>query len=669
MNIITDIRDLETMVDYYSFQDAFAFDVETWGDNRLDPIRNDVLWIALSTEGRTDVIPMGHPNGDFLHWEKPVLASGLARLEKGYELREMDYSKDQKKWTPHFTEAPTQLSPGEVFATLKPLFFSKTITKVAHNAKFDIKSIAKYYGGKSPETPFFCTRIAVPILDTRNIHKSSLEATVKRELDIEMVKGVGAEVERHDFNTVATYAGTDAELTYKVYKNMLPRFAQDNLEVVWQLEMDTLKVVCDMELAGALLDVSAMEGLQERLEIDIDLSRADCYRVAGRAFNLNSPSEKQKLLFLPKDQGGRGIRPSTKAKVALTDGGWERKLNGESLTVKDYSTGRDALEAITTRDELVTSLLDYMEYNKLLTTYITPYLGGDVVRTNNGKSRIVSKEALLVDGRVHGDFQQSGTVTGRFSSKQPNLQNIPNPRTEYGRLIRNLFVAPPGHKLVVADYSQIEPRIIASFSEDPVWMNSYLNDEDIYTAIADPLGIDRAGGKVLVLSLSYGVGPDKVANSLGITVTEARGLMRDFEDRFKKVSRYKKEVIARAASKRPVPYVTTVLGRRRYLPDLRSIEPGYKASAERQAFNTVIQGSGADIIKLAMVRAHSCFVDEPDVNIILTVHDEIVTVTPDHLADEVAEAIRESMEGVKVPGIKVPLIADVKIVDKWGDAK
>ena len=319
------------------------------------------------------------------------------------------------------------------------------------------------------------------------------------------------------------------------------------------------------------------------------------------------------------------------------------------------------------KDELVDALLEYQDLNKLSTTYVVPYLGGEVTRTTAGKSRIVDKKSLLINGKVHTNFKSHGAETGRFSSSDPNLQNIPS-SGQYGKLIRNLFYAPEGYKLVVADYSQIEPRVIASFSNDPILMNNYLTGGDVYTTIGNTVGLDRKAGKVLVLAMSYGVGPDKIASSLGLKLPEAKKLLNGFMEQFHDIDKYKAKVI-RLARNLDVPYVETIFGRRRYLPDLKSQENGLKSRAERQAFNTVIQGSAADIMKLAIVRAHSCFVDEPDVNVLLTVHDELVTVAREDLAEETAEAIRESMEGIKLKEITVPLIADVKIVDKWGQAK
>ena len=666
MNIITTKKQLEELVEFYSKVDGFAFDVETVGENRIQPVVNDVLWISLATEGRTDVIPMGHPNGDFLKWDKELLLSGQKKVAAGKELKETDYSKNQAKWTPVFDAPPEQLLPGDVFKALKPLFFSDQL-KVGHNVKFDLKSIAKYYRGVVPKKPFFDTLMAAFVIDNRNRGKLGLKDCSEKYLKIKVEKGIGAMVEVHSFSEVAHYSGFDSEVTWKLYKELAPKLT-GSLARVWGLEMDVVGALCDMELAGATVDVEELTNLKKRLEIDIDAAVARAYRLAGKPFPMNSVQEKQKLLFSPKEEGGRGIKPNLKVKIALTTKGQDMLAARLPLTINQYSVSSDALEFYRSKDELVDAILEYQDLNKLMTTYVMPYLGGDIVRTNAGKSRIVEKKSLLINGKVHTSFKSHGAETGRFSSSDPNLQNIPS-SGQYGKLIRNLFVAPKGYKLVVADYSQIEPRIVASFSNDPIMMDNYLNGKDIYTTIGDTVGLDRKAGKVLVLAMTYGVGPDKIASSLGLTVEAARKLLNDFTERFNDIAKYKARVTRLASQQSPSPFVETVFGRRRYIPDLKSTDKGLRSRADRQAFNTVIQGSAADLMKLAIVRAHSCFIDEPDVNVVLTVHDELVTVAREDLAEETAEAIRLSMEGIHLPEITVPLIAEVKIVDKWGEAK
>jgi len=666
MNIITTKEQLNDLVKHYLQVDAFAFDVETVGDNRLQPVVNDVLWISLATEGRTDVIPLGHPNGEFLNWDKEILLSGQRKAVAGKPLTDADYSKNQAKWKPVFDVPPAQLLPGEVFKELKPLFFSDKL-KIGHNVKFDLKSVAKYYRGVVPSKPFFDTLMASFVIDNRNRTSLSLAACAERELSLKVEKGVGAEVEAHAFSVVAKYAGIDAEVTWNLYKTFYPKL-QNGLKDVWELEMNLIPALCDMELTGATIDVEELTSLKANLEKDIDSAKAKAWKLTGKPFAMNSVKEKQELLFSPQPEG-RGIKPNLRIKVALTARGrMVSETDLKNLTIYHYSVSSDALEFYRSKDELVDAILEYQDLNKLMTTYVMPYLGGEVTRTTMGKEKVFDKKSLLINGRVHTNFKAHGAETGRFSSSDPNLQNIPS-GGQYGTLIRNLFVAPPGHKLIVADYSQIEPRIIAAFSKDPIMIKNYLDKEDIYTTIGKTMGVDRKAGKVLVLSIAYGVGPDKIAESIGCTVADAKSLLNRFTEKFHDISKYKARIIRQALAKSPVPYVPTVLGRRRYLPDLKSKDIGLRARAERQAFNTVIQGSAADLMKLAIIRAHSCFITEPGANVILTVHDELVTVAREDIAEEVAEAIRESMEGIKIPEITVPLIADVKIVNKWGEAK
>jgi DNA polymerase I-like protein with 3'-5' exonuclease and polymerase domains len=667
MNIITTEEQLAELVRYYISVDAFAFDVETIGEDRINPVINDVCWISFATEGRVDVIPMGHPNGDFIGWKKPLLLSGQRRLEEGKPLLESHYSKDERKWEPEFGEAPAQLRPGTVFKAIRPLMFGPQL-KVAHNAKFDLKSIAKYYGGKVPSKPYFDTLTAAFLVNNLNKNSLGLKACVERELHVSMEKGIGENVALHSFGDVANYSGIDSDLTWDLYKTLKEKLT-GNLKKVWKLEMDVLSALCDMELTGAYIDQEQLGVLAEQIGNDKELAKAKAFKIAGEAFPINSVPAKQRLLFgAPEDGGKPRITPNIKFKNVLTPKGVEAHRAGEEVNESHYSCSADALEYYRGKDELVDALLEYQDLNKLMTTYVTPYTGGMVERETNGKKTLIEKKSLLVNGRVHTNFKAHGAETGRFSSSEPNLQNIPS-SGEYGKLVRNLFVAPPGHKLVVADYSQIEPRVIASFSDDPVLVNNYLTGGDIYTTIGNTMGVDRKAGKVLVLAISYGVGPDKIATSIGCTVKEAKDLLNRFEKEFSSIAKYKAKVVRMAKQSGPIPYVETIFGRRRYIPDLLSKEMGLLARAERQAFNTMIQGSAADIMKLALVRAHSCFTDEPDINVILTVHDELVTIAPEDRAQEVADAIRSSMEGIKLKEIKVPLIAEVNIVDKWGQAK
>jgi DNA polymerase I-like protein with 3'-5' exonuclease and polymerase domains len=666
MNIITTVEQLNEFVDFYSKVDAFAWDTETIGENRLYPVINDVCWISFATDGRTDVIPMGHPNGELDGYEKPLMLAGQRRIAEGKPLLDSHYSKDVRKWIAKFGEPPVQLTPRQVFDAIEPIMFGPAL-KIAHNAKFDLKSVAKYYRGRVPSKPHFDTLMAAFIVNNLNKFDLGLAACVKRELGIEVEKGVGENVALHSFSDVAKYSGIDAEVTWKLYKSLAPKIT-GNLKKVWRLEMDVLVALCDMELTGAYIDQAHLKTLALEIEKGKMDAEARCYKAAGKAFALNSVPAKQRLLFTAEDGAKPRIVPNPKFKAALTPKGQEALRDKRDLNETHFSVSADALEYYRGKDDLVDAILEYQDLNKLMTTYVTPYTGGEVKRTTNGKEKITQKASLLINGRVHTNFKAHGAETGRFSSSEPNLQNIPS-SGDYGKLVRNLFVAPPGHKLVVADYSQIEPRVIASFSQDPRLVNNYLEGGDIYTTIGDTMGVDRKAGKVLVLAISYGVGPDKIAASIGCSLKEAKDLLNRFEKEFASITKYKDKVIRLAKQSGSIPFVETIFGRRRYIPELKSQNFSMLSRAERQAFNTMIQGSAADIMKLAIVRAHSCFIDEPDVNLILTVHDELVTICPEEKADEVAEAIRVSMEGITLKGFGIPLISEVYVVDKWGEAK
>lgn len=643
------------MVNYYLKQDSFAFDVETVGDHRGTPAVNEVLWISFATHGRGDVIPMGHPHGEFVSESFPLTGQGEKRVAAGLPARELDYSRDKKKAMKVFDDAPTQLFPAEVFKAIKPLMFNDSILTIGHNLVFDLSSVAKYYGGSVPPGPYFDTLMASFLYDNKNKGKLGLDDCLQRELGYSMEKGIGHQVELYSFSDVAKYSYLDAKYTFILWKTIAPKLTAADVDGVMKLEMDVLRVLCDMKLTGAPIDTNELQILHDKLVLEIEEVRSNIYRIAGQPFNINSNNEKQYILYGPRDEGCRGLRPQL-----LTGKGLQKAET--DLDYKDYSVSAEALEPYREKDELVNALLTYSDLNKLMSTYVIPYLGGEVTKTVGGKSKVETRESMLVDSRIYGDFVQWGAETGRFSSRNPNLQNVPAPHTAHGRSIRNLFTAPEGYKLVVADYSQIEPRVIAAMSEDPIMMKNYLDGGDIYTTVGDTMGVDRKAGKVLVLAMAYGVGPDKIARSIGCSVNEAKKLLTDFSDKFAAVSTYRAKVIGLSRNK---GYVTTILKRRRYLPDISSKVHSFRSSSERQAFNTRIQGSAADIIKVAMVRAHQMIPE--GAKLILTVHDELVTLTPDHLVDQTISAIREAMEEVKI--LPIPLVADIKVVTKWGEAK
>lgn len=638
---------LAEVVRLYQGADAFVVDVETVGPHRGDPTRNDVLWIGLATEGFTHVIPLGHPNGELTEMRREVLPSGIERLKAGKTLLKSNVSSSDAKARRVFSDPPAQLTPGEVFTALEPLFFNDTQTVVGHNVRFDLRSIAKYYRHRLPTTRMFDTVVGEFLTNDLLQHQLSLDKCVKRRLHYDMAKGVGAKVEAYPFWEVARYLHLDCKMTWLLFRDEVTRLDRAKLGHLMELEMDLAEVLMDMEHTGTLIDTQALEELRGELEQAILFATASAYRINGGQFNLNSVADLQKALFTEE---GQNLTPEVFT---------EKK--GEPST-------SDAALSHFPNNPLVRELLRIREYKKLLSTYVIPYLGGEVTHTVGGKTKVETRESSLVNSRIHTNYKQHGAKTGRLSSSKPNLQNIPNPeKSEYGKRIRNAFIADPGHRFVQADWSQVEPRIMASLSHDPIMTQAFMDGEDVYRAIADPLNQPRSAGKLLILAMAYGVGPDKIANSLSMTMSQARQLLRDFEQRFPSLTKHKESVVKQAARRRPVPYSTTVLGRRRFLPGLLSDDFKERGSGQRQAFNHLIQGTASDAMKIALIRIHRTLPENS--RLLLTVHDEVVVLAPLEEVDETVEAVKTGMEGVRLPGITVPLLADVKVVDRWGEAK
>ena len=640
--IVTTRDQLAEVVEHFLDRDSFAFDVETVGDHALDPRRNEVTWLSLATQGMGCAIPMGHPNGRLLEVVPGRTPTGKV-------------SKNAKLATKVWSKPPEQLRPAEVFDALKPLLLSDRV-KVGHNVKFDACSVAKYLG-ELPPAPFADTHVAAYLIkSTHRMVKGypkpyALGAVVNRELGYSYDKSIGANINDHAFHEVAKYSHLDARMTWLVWRELREQLKRDRLTGLFRLEMDLLAVLNEMEMTGAPIDKEALEELWDDLTDEVERRKGECFRTLGRVdVNLGSPQQLVQILFGKKDDGGLGLKPRK-----MTAG-------GKTGANPQPSTDDEALEPYRAKVPFVKALLEYRETTKLLSTYVEPYLLGPV---KQGK-RLPPQ---MVDGRIHTSFNQCGAETGRFSSSNPNLQNVPAPHTEEGRKIRGLFVAPSDDDvLVVGDYSQIEPRVLASLSGEPVLMNAYIKAEgDFYTAIAAPFGLDRKAGKQLFLSVAYGVGPDSLAPRIGITPTRARQVLDDFDKQFPVAAKFRRSVINDARKRRPC-HVTTLMGRKRYLPELASSDMGARRRAERQAFNTLIQGSAADLIKLSMVKTHAALKAEvPAARLILTVHDELAATAPRSQGELALEVMREAMEGINK--LRVPLVVDIKVVNRWSEAK
>lgn len=646
-NVVLTREHLDRVVEHFMSQPAFAFDVESMDgadpDTRGVPTQNKVVWMALATEGMTVTIPFGHPNGN-------VLIRKATRKK----------NKVTGKFDPVpavYDAPPAQLSPSEVFEALKPLFFSDKI-KIAHNATFDLISCFKYYGIQIPG-PYHDT-IVIQWLLNENLKSKGLKDLIERYFAVKYDhENVGRCIEAHPFNKVAHYAYMDAKYTWLLWKRLFPLIEKAELTGVFDLERQVLAVLLDMGTTGAPVDVNALETLKEELSAELVRIEGDIYRHAGVKFNIGSVPQKQKMLYGPKSEGGQGLKPTKH-----TDKGAP-------------STDAEALEAHK-GNPLVDSLLEYQVISKILGTYVLGYLG-------DGEK----KPCRIYDGRIHSDLVQYGTVTGRFSSREPNLQNIPRPEEDpnaLGTKIRGLFVSPPGYKMVVADYGQIEMVLLAHFCGGGALYEGIHGGLDPHSATAARLiGMDvaefikrkkegdpaikaaRQVAKGINFAVVYGAGPDKVASMAKISLKEAKRFLEIHQREFPEVYRLKEQIISTCKTRRP-PHIRTMSGRKRRLPTIFAEDRGLRGQAERQAVNSLIQGSAADLIKRAMIRLNESLPD--DMQMILSVHDELVTLTPEDRAEECVALVREAMLGEGIQSlVKVPLSSDVVVCDRWSEGK
>jgi DNA polymerase I-like protein with 3'-5' exonuclease and polymerase domains len=654
MPLITTLDDLDEMVDAYTGAKEFVFDVETIGDDRINPHVAQVAWISLAKNGRSDVIPMRHPNGERL-FERPMLSTkGVARMARGVAREDLNPKYDLLKETEQaFGPPPKQLSTTEVFDALRPVFFSDAL-KIGHNIKFDLHAVKKYLGGH-PVGPYYDTLIASWLLDVTRKGWLSLADCVKREFGVVMEKGVGKDISLHTFDETADYSRLDSEWTWNLKHRLDEQYAKASPATRWllDLEHEVIAPVIEMESTGTRIDKARLKEIGVDLLRDLESLEADIYREAGRVFNINSNREKQRLLFGKKRDGGLALKP-----LKLTPSAKDKEA--ALLTPTDFSVDHETLARYEGVVPLVDLFLKHSAKAKLHSTYVIPYLGGTVMRS--GKEKVVVSR-VSVRERIHASFVQNGAESGRFSSREPNLQNIPS-RTEDGKKLREIFVADEGACLVVADYSQIEPRIIAALSGDKTMIRTYKEGGDVYQVVGDRMGLTRPTGKELVLSIAYGIGAPTISTRIGCSVNEAMDLMEFFKRRFPAIPKHKALVLNQCRKNR---YSETVLGRRRPLPGILSRDSDIRSSAERQGYNHVIQGTAADIMKIALVNMYTALPE--GALMLLTVHDEVVVQCPQNMLEEVSEVVRSEMEGAKPRRITVPLVADISSGHSWSEAK
>lgn len=620
---------------------AFAFDVETMGAHRGRPVANDVRWLALATDGMTVVVPLGHPNGNRI-------------VKKGTRKKNKDTGKFDI-FPPVWSDPPCQLTADEVFYHLRKLF-SSNLVKIAHNASFDLLSVAKYLG-HIPPPPYADTMVGAQLLDENRL-KGLKNLVIQRYGVRYDTEDVGKCIEKHAFWKVARYAWLDARFTWLLWRYFMPLLREDSrLFDVWELEMGTLEAICEMGATGAYVDVPAMREFRDELSARLPGIESRVYKAAGTYFNLGSVPQKQAILYGPD---GVGLKPTN-----LTKGGKAKRKAGKPLAYTDYSTDDEALKKHAGHP-LVEAIFEYQEVTKIKSTYLDAYLGTD------------EKPSIVFDGRVYSKFNQVGAVTGRFSSSDPNLQNVPS-RGQYGKRMRGFYIAPRGFVLLVADYGQIEKRILAHYCRDGKLYEGFMNGIDAHTTTACALFhvapehvtpfMRNNIAKSLGFAVDYGAEEERVATMAGIPVKEARAFLAQHEREFPEIYDFKERLLTEAM-KRPVPHIRTLLGRYRRLPDLRSPVFWKREAAKRQLLNSVCQGGNADLTKLAMVRHKRNRPEGLDTKLILTVHDELIATVPEDQVEAGVEHMQWAMTG---PGIqellRVPIITDVKVCRRWSEGK
>lgn len=605
-------------------------------DIAVNPLRNEVFWIGIATHGHSWAIPMGHKLGLLLEPEEvgdgsTVPPPGFRKLLKnGQEsMAKARYTKPAV-----YGEPPTQLSRTTVFERLKPLFFSD-MTKVGQNIKFDARSISKYYG-EVPPGPYMDTMLLQHLVN-ENLSNYSLETIIETNYGGHKAyqKGgkLGKTVSGAPFDKVALYVHRDARWTWLLYTRLIKKVnAHADLRKAMSLDSQVLEVLMQMENQGIPVDVNNLTVLGKELDQELQDVHSNILRFAPAGFNPDSNKHKQTFLFSKKSEGGLGLKPY--------------KMTGKGAP----SVDEESLKSLQHKHEVVPELLKWAELKKLKSTYV---------------DGLIPK---LYKNRLHPSFHLHRTATGRLSSSDPNLQNIPRTSS-----IRKLFVAPSKHTLLVADYDQIELRVMAMFSQDSRLLKTFANDEDIHTATAsavfkkkpeDVTAEERQIGKGVNFLTAYGGGSMKLSRVTGIPKHEAEEILNNYYKSFSELTAWKRHVINKAKKD---GYVSTLYGRRRRLPDLTSKNDELRSRAERQAVNAVVQGTAADICKQAMIDVYEAM-KGTSVKLLVQVHDELVaTVKESEMSDILNPFINAMGDGTVLE--KVPIKVSHQFAKSWAEAK
>ena len=610
--LITSADDLKSLASRLAGAPLFVFDTET---TSKDPLEADLVGVSLCLQEREAFyVPVRQEQkagSGLLAGAEPIASKG---------------------------SSPVPLGLHPVLSTLKPVFENPHILKVAQNAKYDMLVLKSH--GIDVRGPAFDTMVASYVLRAdgqHNLDALAMEYLQYRMVSFEDLVGKGKNerpITEVPVEEVADYSAEDADMTMRVYLRMLPRLNELNLlKLCEEVEFPLVPVLARMEEAGVSLDARYLADMSKELERQLDGLVRDIHREAGRTFNINSTQQLGDVLFE------------------------DLKLPTVRKTKTGFSTDVAVLETLRGQHPIIEKLLEYRQLTKLKSTYI------------DALPSLINPKT----GRVHTSYNQTVAATGRLSSSDPNLQNIPI-RTEIGRSIRKAFVSGhPGAVMLSADYSQIELRIMAHMSGDEGLIEAFRNREDIHASTAAKVfGVApeavtrdmRRKAKEVNFGIMYGIGPFGLANRLEISQGEARDIITRYFQRFPKVKEYINETIAGA---RRDGFVSTMLGRRRYLPDINSRNQNIRGNAERQAINMPIQGTAADMIKLAMIRIDGEITARKLASrMLLQVHDELVFEVPGGEVEELKQLVSATMGSAL--SLCVPVVVDIGIGKDWLEA-
>jgi len=538
---------------------------------------------------------------------------------------------------------PLSEDQGEVLQTLeifRPFFEKEDLVKVAHNLKFDYKILKRY--DITVKGAMFDTMIAHYLLNPDGRHGMDYLSEVYlnyKPVSIETIIGKKGKKQGSfrdaDLRTQTDYAAEDADVTFQLYELFAPQLKKENLEdLFFSIEMPLMEVLAKMELEGISLDEKWLA--QESIDLENDLRQLESkiFEISGEEFNMNSPKQLGEILF-------EKMQLDPKAKKTKTG---------------QYATSEDVLQKLSSKHEIIKHILEYRTYQKLKSTYVDA-LPSQIEKTDN---------------RVHTNFSQTTAATGRLASVNPNLQNIPI-RTLRGQQIRGAFVSAEGKKIISADYSQIELRLIAEISGEDNMIKAFQNGEDIHASTAAKLfnipleevsKTQRSQAKTVNFGIIYGQGAFALAEQTGLSRTEAKQMIEAYFETYPKLKEYMAEQVRKA---REVGYVETLLGRKRHLKDINSSNFVVRGHAERNAVNAPVQGSAADVVKMAMIKIQKELEKEKlQTKMLLQVHDELIFEAPIDEVEVAKNIIKMEMENAVET--QVPLLVEVGVGNNWLEA-